>query len=103
MRRAASFVFLLPRNACILLLSIYRAVVSPLYGDVCRYYPSCSRYTLEAIQRFGVVRGFWLGIRRIGRCHPWSEGGVDDVPALGGQERPLTRLGFVAATGHGKG
>ena len=72
---------LLPRNACIAVLDGYRATISPLYGDVCRYYPSCSRYTLTAIQEHGVVRGVWLGAKRLVRCHPWAKGGIDDVPA----------------------
>lgn len=62
-------------------LMAYRRVISPLYGDVCRYYPSCSAYALEAVQRHGAVKGMWLGIRRIGRCHPWAAGGLDPVPA----------------------
>jgi len=72
---------LVPRNACIVLLDLYRAAISPLYGDVCRYYPSCSRYALTAIQEHGAVRGLWLTARRLLRCHPWAKGGIDDVPA----------------------
>ena len=87
---------LLPRNICVAILVAYRAVISPLYGDVCRYYPSCSSYALQAMQQHGVVRGAWLGARRILRCHPWAAGGVDDIP------EPLSRLattraGFVLA------
>lgn len=64
-------------------LRAYRAVVSPLYGDVCRYYPSCSAYALGAVDTHGAARGSWLAIRRLVRCHPWAAGGVDPVPAAG--------------------
>lgn len=93
--RALDFVFLLPRNLCIGILHVYRAVISPLYGDVCRYYPSCSAYALEAIRTHGVVMGIWLGSRRLARCHPWAAGGVDDVPAHRSQLRQVNRFGFV--------
>lgn len=63
------------------LLKLYRLVVSPLYGQVCRYYPSCSAYALVAIEKHGAGRGAWLAARRLGRCHPWCAGGVDLVPA----------------------
>jgi putative membrane protein insertion efficiency factor len=95
MTRLATVLVLLPRNACVLVLRGYRAVISPLYGEVCRYYPSCSRYALEAIQEHGVVKGIWLGSRRIARCHPWAAGGVDDVPANPRAKYGLTRFGFV--------
>ena len=62
------------------LLKVYRFAISPLYGDVCRYYPSCSAYAVTALRRFGPVRGTWLALRRLGRCHPWTPGGVDHVP-----------------------
>jgi hypothetical protein len=58
----------------------YRALVSPLLGARCRYYPSCSQYALEAIDEWGAWRGTWLTARRVGRCHPWRDGGVDPVP-----------------------
>lgn len=103
MTRALGFLVLLPRNICVAILTVYRAVISPLYGDVCRYYPSCSHYTLQAIQQHGVVRGVWLGTRRIARCHPWAEGGVDDVPARSHDRYRVTRSGFVVASSHGKG
>lgn len=99
MKPAVAFVMLLPRNACVVILRAYRAVISPLYGDVCRYYPSCSAYTLEAIQRHGVLRGVWLGSRRIARCHPWAAGGIDDVPEAT-SSTVLTRFGFVVRLPH---
>jgi len=58
----------------------YQKVLSPLFGRNCRYYPTCSSYTSEAIEIHGVMTGGWMGIKRIGRCHPWHEGGVDLVP-----------------------
>lgn len=58
----------------------WRAVISPLYGDVCKYYPSCSAYGLEALQLHGAFKGSWLIVRRLARCHPWSKGGIDPVP-----------------------
>lgn len=64
----------------IALLRAYRLLVSPLYGDVCRYHPSCSAYALEAVESFGFVKGAWLTVRRVGRCHPWAQGGPDPVP-----------------------
>ena len=71
----------LPRNILILLLLAYRKVISPLYGQVCRFFPSCSAYALEAITVHGAVKGSWLAARRLLRCHPWNSGGVDHVPA----------------------
>lgn len=88
---------LVPRNLVIAFLIAYRAVISPTYGDVCKYHPTCSAYGLRAAQDFGVVRGAWLTVRRIGRCHPWARGGIDDVPDPGPRRRHLTRFGFVAA------
>jgi len=64
----------------IALLRAYRFAISPLYGQVCRYHPSCSAYALEAVTRHGSLRGGWLAVRRVGRCHPWAAGGYDPVP-----------------------
>ena len=102
MNAAITAVLLMPRNVAVLLLRGYRAVISPLYGDVCRYYPSCSGYALLAIQEHGVVVGSVLGIRRIARCHPWAAGGVDDVPLKKKRRYRVTPFGFVVATSQGK-
>lgn len=99
MRDLAWFVWLLPRNAGVLLIRAYRAVVSPLYGDVCRYYPSCSAYGLGAVQHRGLVVGSALTAWRIVRCNPWSRGGVDDVPMPRVRRFQLTRFGFVIPSG----
>ncbi len=64
----------------VLLLRGYRYAISPLYGQVCRYHPTCSAYALEAVTVHGSLRGSWLAVRRIARCHPWAAGGVDPVP-----------------------
>lgn len=103
MSRLASELLLLPRNAAALVLSGYRAAISPLYGEVCKYYPSCSAYSLEAVQRTGLIRGAWLTARRLLRCHPWAAGGVDDVPGHW-DPSPLRigRLGLVHRHEHGE-
>ncbi len=63
------------------LISVYRYLLSPWLGQTCRYHPSCSQYALEAIDTHGPVRGSWLAVKRIGRCHPFHPGGYDPVPA----------------------
>ena len=68
------------KTLVILLLRGYKRFISPLLGQRCRFHPSCSAYTMEAVDRFGVLRGGWLGLRRIGRCHPFNDGGLDPVP-----------------------
>ena len=59
----------------------YQLAISPLLGPRCRFYPSCSHYAIEAIETHGALRGVWLTLKRISRCHPWHEGGFDPVPA----------------------
>ncbi|MEG3617160.1 membrane protein insertion efficiency factor YidD [Magnetovibrio sp. PR-2] len=58
----------------------YQLVISPVLPASCRYYPTCSSYTLQAIETHGALKGAWMGLKRIGRCHPWNDGGYDPVP-----------------------
>jgi len=62
------------------MIRAYQFLLSPWVGNQCRFYPTCSHYAAEAIERHGAVRGSWLALRRIGRCHPWHPGGMDPVP-----------------------
>jgi len=64
----------------ILLIDGYKLLLSPFFGQQCRFYPTCSSYTKEAIARHGAWHGGWLGVKRIARCNPWCAGGVDEVP-----------------------
>jgi putative membrane protein insertion efficiency factor len=61
-------------------LRAYRYLASPLLGANCRFHPTCSTYAIEAIERHGALRGTWLALRRLSRCHPWHPGGYDPVP-----------------------
>lgn len=89
----------LPRLTAIGFLIAYRKVVSPLYGPVCRFYPSCSAYALEAVTVHGFVRGGWLASRRVVRCHPWNDGGVDHVPA-GSRTFPEGKVPSIVVLNH---
>ncbi|OLY91295.1 hypothetical protein SAMN05444008_112181 [Cnuella takakiae] len=62
------------------LIRFYQLAISPLLGPSCRYTPTCSQYGLEAFKKYGLFKGFWLTIKRIGRCHPWGGSGYDPVP-----------------------
>ncbi|SFE35692.1 membrane protein insertion efficiency factor YidD [Alteribacillus iranensis] len=69
-------------------ITFYRKWISPLTPPSCRFYPTCSQYGLEAVEKFGVWKGGWLTIKRICKCHPFHPGGVDPVPEKDGKDRP---------------
>ena len=73
MKKIFSLIFILP-------IKIYQILISPLLGPSCRFTPTCSQYTIEAIQKYGPLKGGWLGFKRILRCHPWGGCGHDPVP-----------------------
>ena len=64
------------------LIRLYQLLLSPFLGNQCRFHPSCSHYALEAVQRFGALRGSWLAMKRLGRCQPFHPGGFDPVPEV---------------------
>ncbi|CDQ11618.1 putative membrane protein insertion efficiency factor [Acidithiobacillus ferrivorans] len=68
------------RHVAVVVVRGYQYVISPMLGPRCRFYPTCSEYACQAIERYGIAKGSWLGIKRISRCHPWHSGGVDPVP-----------------------
>jgi putative membrane protein insertion efficiency factor len=71
---------LLPQRLLALLIRGYQRLLSPLLPPSCRFHPSCSQYALEAIDRHGALKGSWLAVRRLARCHPFNAGGFDPVP-----------------------
>jgi putative membrane protein insertion efficiency factor len=73
MKKFLSLIFIIP-------IKIYQILISPLLGPSCRFTPTCSQYTIEAIQKYGPFKGGWLGFKRILRCHPWGGCGHDPVP-----------------------
>lgn len=98
-RNVLRFISGLPRSLAIGFLIMYRKAVSPLYGQVCRFYPSCSAYALEAVTVHGFPKGTWLALRRVGRCHPWNDGGVDHVPA-GTKTYPVGKIPAIVVLNH---
>ncbi len=69
-----------PQKIVIFFINGYKQLISPLLGNNCRFTPSCSTYAVQAIERFGVIKGTWLAVLRIVKCHPLNEGGEDPVP-----------------------
>jgi putative membrane protein insertion efficiency factor len=61
-------------------ITVYRRAISPLLPNRCRFYPTCSHYALQALERHGALKGSWLTVKRIGKCHPFHPGGIDEVP-----------------------
>lgn len=70
------------KKSIILFIKLYRSLISPFLGNHCRFYPSCSLYTQIAIERYGVLRGLWLSLKRLLKCHPWYKDGYDPVPEV---------------------
>ena len=69
-----------PKRIAMTLVGFYRKYISPMFPPSCRYVPTCSEYAMIALQRYGFVKGSWMAIKRICRCHPWHPGGYDPVP-----------------------
>ncbi|TWI55995.1 membrane protein insertion efficiency factor YidD [Halalkalibacter nanhaiisediminis] len=68
------------KNLLLLIIKTYQTFISPLKPPTCRFYPTCSHYGIQAIQRFGAIKGSWLTVKRISKCHPFHPGGIDEVP-----------------------
>ena len=68
------------RTVALVLLRFYKRFLSPLLPPMCRFEPTCSVYTMQAVEKYGALRGSWLGVRRLARCHPFNPGGWDPVP-----------------------
>lgn len=81
------------RSVLLALIRFYQAAISPWTPAACRYQPTCSAYAFEAIRRHGSIRGAWLAVRRIGRCHPWGGSGYDPVPPVEAESLPREASG----------
>ena len=79
----------------IILIKLYQVTLGPVLGNCCRFHPSCSTYAIEAIETHGWARGLALGLRRLGRCHPFHPGGVDPVPARRQAPQGLKSVGSI--------
>lgn len=80
MLKIAHFVISIPANVMILLIRVYQYTLSPFIGRSCRYVPTCSNYGIQAIKKYGAIKGGWLTIKRIASCNPWGGSGYDPVP-----------------------
>jgi putative membrane protein insertion efficiency factor len=80
MKNVLRFIVKLPANFLILLIKIYQYTLSPFIGRNCRYTPTCSNYGIEAIRKYGAIKGGWLTIKRVASCNPWGGSGYDPVP-----------------------
>ncbi|MBS3732505.1 MAG: membrane protein insertion efficiency factor YidD [Desulfobacterales bacterium] len=87
------------KHLLLLIIKLYQALISPLIGPRCRFYPTCSEYAFESVRRFGAVRGGWLAVRRTVKCHPFHSGGYDPVP--GADENSAMRP-YVDGKGSGE-
>jgi len=67
------------KHVLIFLIRLYQKFISPLFPATCRFYPTCSEYFVQALQKYGFFKGTWLGLKRISKCHPWHEGGYDPL------------------------
>lgn len=79
------------KKILILLVKFYQVCISPLLPGVCRYKPSCSNYMIEALQKHGVIKGLYLGTKRILRCHPWGGSGYDPVPPCNNEKNKIEK------------
>lgn len=76
---AVKFILAFP---LLLVIYMYKYAISPLTPASCRHYPTCSTYSIEAVKRYGPLRGGWMAVKRIASCHPWGSGGIDPVPKI---------------------
>lgn len=77
------------RNLAVTVIKTYQYAISPFLGSHCRFSPSCSSYAIQAIETHGLVKGVLMGVKRIGKCHPWHPGGHDPVPDASGKTQAL--------------
>jgi len=100
MSRRFSVLAVLPQKILICLVKAYRLLISPSLGSNCRFEPSCSAYSLQALGQHGAVKGSYLTLRRLARCHPWCDGGHDPVPpppSASFFSRLLTPAAFISS------